>query len=406
MNVETTVRKQAIPEHVPAELVVDYDLYHGEQYAPSGDLHEGLHLLGEKVGRGVFWSPHSGGHWMINDYELLFEAARRPDLFSSTEMTLPPVPEEPRLIPLFTDPPEHGIFRAPLMKLFTPGRMRALEPSIREFAAELIEAVAEDGRCDFVEAISEMMPVIVFMKLMGMPLDRHQEFRRWTFDILSDDDERRMSAYANVAQLMHGLIEERRAEPKDDVISQLLGFELQGRPVSYEEVQAYCLLLFIAGLDTVANSLSFSMNYMAKHPELQERLRASPALIPEAVEEFFRKFGVPMPVRTAAQDVDFHGAPIRKGERVLLMVPAANLDPKRFPDPYAFDMDREDKTHIGFHAGPHRCVGSHLARIEMEVFWEEWLKRMPNVRHDPERPPVFRAGLTLAIQEMGLVWEV
>lgn len=397
---------RAIPAHVPEALVVDYDLYHGEKYATSGDLHEGLHNLGQQIGQGIFWSPHSGGHWMINDYEMLFEAARRPDLFSSTEMTLPPVPEEPRLIPLFTDPPEHGIFRAPLMKLFTPGRMRALEPSIREFAAELIEDVADKGRCDFVEAISEMMPVIVFMKLMGMPLDGRQEFRGWTFDILSDDDERRIGAYANVAQLMHGLIEERRAEPRGDIITQLMELELQGRPVAYEEIQAYCLLLFIAGLDTVANSLSFSMNHMATHPELQNRLRADPGLIPEAVEEFFRRFGVPMPVRTATHDFDFHGAPIRKGERVLLMVPAANLDPKRFTDPFAFDMDRADKTHIGFHAGPHRCVGSHLARIEMEIFWEEWLKRMPNVRHDPDRPVVTRAGLTLAIQEMGLVWDV
>ncbi|MCX7864955.1 MAG: cytochrome P450 [Novosphingobium sp.] len=406
MNIETGKLHRAIPDHVPPALVVDYDLYKGDLIADSGDLHEGLHLLGERFGRGVFWSPHSGGHWFINDYEMVFEAARGPDLFSSTAMTLPPVPQEPRLIPLFTDPPEHGIFRAPLMKLFTPGRMRALEPGIRAFAAELIEEVAPKGRCDFVEAISEMMPVVVFMKLMGMPLERRQEFRRWTFDILSDDDDRRMRAYANVAELMDGLIAERSTQPKDDIISQLMALELQGRPITYEEIQAYCLLLFIAGLDTVANSLSFSMNHMAAHGELQDRLRAHPEQVPEAVEEFFRRFGVPMPVRTATQDFDFHGAPIRKGERVLLMVPAANLDPRRFANPMVFDIDREDKTHIGFHAGPHRCVGSHLARIEMEVFWEEWLRRMPNVRHDPERAVITRAGLTLAIQQLPLVWDV
>ena len=113
-----------------------------------------------------------------------------------------------------------------------------------------------------------------------------------------------------------------------------------------------------------------------------------------------------MPVRTATHDFTFHGAPIRKGERVLLMVPAANLDPKVFDDPFAFDIDRKDKTHIGFYSGPHRCIGSHLARIELETFWEEWLRRMPNVRHDPDRPVVTRAGLTLAIQELPLVWDV
>ena len=406
MNVETAAPPRDIPAHIPADRVVDYDLYQGQKYAESGDLHEGLHLLGERIGQGIFWSPHSGGHWLINDYEMLFEAARRPDLFSSTEMTLPPVPEEPRLIPLFLDPPEHGTFRAPLMKEFTPGRMRALQESIREFAVELIEAVAEKGRCDFVEAVSEPMPVIIFMRMMGMPLERRHEFRRWTFDILSNDDERRMSAYANVAEVMDELIRERRKQPRDDLIGRLLSIEIQGRAITYDEMQAYCLLLFTAGLDTVANSLSFSMNFMAAHPELQDRLRENPEQIPEAVEEFFRRFGVPMPVRTATHDFTFHGAPIRKGERVLLMVPAANLDPKIFDDPFAFDIDRNDKTHIGFHSGPHRCIGSHLARIELETFWEEWLARMPNVRHDPGCPTVTRAGLTLAIQELPLVWDV
>ena len=405
MNVRTSTRFREIPAHVPASLVVDYDLYDGQRYSETGDLHDGLYRLCEDIGRGIFWTPHSGGHWLINDYEMLFEAARKPELFSSTEMTLPPVPEEPKLIPLFLDPPVHGIFRAPLMKEFTPGRMRALEGSIRQFAGELIDAVADKGRCDFVEAISEPLPIIIFMRLVGMPLDRMREFRGWVFDMLSDDDDRRMSAYASIAGVMDGLIRERQARPKNDLISRLLKIEIEGRPVSYDEMQAYCLMLFIAGLDTVANALSFGMNYMAGHPELQDRLRDNPDQIPEAVEEIFRRFGVPMPTRTAACDFEFHGAPIRKGERVLLMVPAANLDPKVFDDPFEFDIDREKKTHIGFHAGPHRCIGSHLARIELEIFWEEWLKRIPNVRHDSAHPVVTRAGLTLAIQELPLIWD-
>lgn len=405
MTLHATDIGERVPAHVPTDRVVDYDLYQGQRYAASGDLHEGLYRLAEEHGRGIFWTPHNGGHWFINDYELLFEAARRPELFSSTEMTIPPVPEEPKLIPLFLDPPVHGIFRAPLMKEFSPGKMRSMEASIRSFSGELIDAIADGGECDFVEAIAEPLPIVIFMRLMGMPLDRMREFRTWIFDMLSSDDDRRASSYARIAELMDGLIRERQARPTGDLISRLLTFEIDGRPVTYEELQAYCLLLFAAGLDTVANALSFGMNHMAAHPELQTRLRDDPGLISEAIEEILRKFGVPMPARTATHDFEFGGVSIKKGERVMLMLPAANLDPKVFPDPNRFDLERENKVHLGFNVGPHRCIGSHLARLELQVFWEEWLRRIPNVRHDPERPIVFRAGLTLAVQEMPLVWD-
>lgn len=406
MKADISQMERGFPAHIAPSRIVDYDVYDGQRYAPGGDLHEGLYALAEEHGRGIFWTPHNGGHWFINDYELLFEAARRPELFSSTAMTIPPVPEEPKLIPLYLDPPVHGIYRAPLMKEFSPGRMALMEASIREFAIQLIEAIAPDGRCDFVEAIAEPFPIKIFMRLMGMPLDKLREFRGWIFDMLSDNDERRISAYGNIAALMDGLIRERQAEPKDDLISRLLTFEIEGRPVSYDELQAYCLLLFAAGLDTVANALAFAVNHLAGNPDLQDRLRALPDLIPEALEEFLRKFGVPMPARTAACDFEFGGVRIRKGERVMLMLPAANLDPGTFPDPYRFDLERENKVHIGFNVGPHRCIGSHLARLELRVFLEEWLRRMPNVRYDPERPVVYRAGLTLAVHELPLVWDV
>ena len=392
------------PVHIPPERVIDYDVYRGAFPGEEADLHHGLYRLGEEHGRGIFWTPHNGGHWFINDFELLFEAARQPELFSSTEMTIPPVPVEPRLIPLFLDPPEHGLFRAPLMRQFTPGRIAAMEAGIRSFTNELIDAIEAEGRCEFVEAMAEPLPIKIFMRIMGMPLDRLREFRDWILDMLSSDDDRRANSYAQIAALMDGLIRERQTEPKDDLISHLLTLEIGDRPITYDEVQAYCLLLFAAGLDTVANALAFGMHFMATRPDLQARLSADPRLIPEAVEELLRKFGVPMPARTAASDFEFGGTQIRKGERVMLMLPACNLDPKTFPDPWSFDLERKNKAHIAFNVGPHRCIGSHLARLELRVFWEEWLRRIPSFHLDPQRPAVYRAGLTLAVQELGIVW--
>lgn len=392
------------PAHIPDDRIVDYDVYTGAHLAGSDDLHENLFELGERFGRGIFWTPHNGGHWFINDYRLLFEAARRPDLFSSTEMTIPPVPEEPRLIPLFLDPPEHALFRAPLLEQFSPRKILRMESGIRAFTNELIDAFEAQGRCDFVEAVAEPLPVKIFMRLMGMPLDRLREFREWILDMLSADDDRRASSYGNIAGLMDGLMQERRAQPQDDLISHLLSLQIDGRPVTYDEVQAYCLLLFAAGLDTVANQLAFGMNFLAARPDLQQRLAAHPELIRTAVEELLRKFGVPMPARTATHDFSFGGADIRKGERVLLMIPAANLDSALFPDALAFDLDRENKAHMAFNAGPHRCIGSHLARLELRVFWEEWLRRIPRFALDPERPAVYRTGLTLAVQRLDITW--
>ena len=394
-----------IPPHIEPKNVVDYDIYNDHRYAAVGDLHEGLNRLAEEVGRGIFWTPHNGGHWFVNDHEMIFEAVRNPEIFSNTAQTIPPLPEEPKLLPLFSDPPIHMTYRLPLMKQFAPGPINKLEESIRAFCAELIEAVAAKGRCEFVDAISEPMPIITFMKFMGMPLDRMREFRNWIYDLMSSDDDLRAGGWRNIRALMDVLIKERQAQRRDDLISRMLDAKIDDRAITLEEMHAYCIQLFAAGLDTVANSLAFAMNHLAGDAPLQNRLRANPDLIPEAVEEMFRKYAVAMSPRTATRDVEFHGVHIKKGERVLMMLPAGNLDPKIFPDPTKFDLDRENKAHITFMVGPHRCIGSHLARLEMRVFLEEWFKRMPNVRHDPKEPPAYRAAIILALKTLPLVWD-
>src|SRR6201999_3407500 len=149
---------------------LDYNVYQGYRFDEIGDLHEGLFRMGEEQGRGIFWTPHNGGHWFINDHELLFQAVRRPDLFSSSKMTIPPMPPalEPRFIPLTLDPPEHGPFRMPLMKAFAPDAIRKMEAGIRTLARGLIEAIVPQGRCEFIDAIGEPLPVTVFMNMMGM----------------------------------------------------------------------------------------------------------------------------------------------------------------------------------------------------------------------------------------------
>ena len=407
MNAHTALTRKDIPSHIDPAHVVDFDIFNDDRFKQPGGPHAALSRLAEEAGRGMLWTSHNGGHWMINDHELLFEAVRDPGLFSSTAMTIPPMPAElePKLIPLFTDPPQHGPYRMPLMKAFAPGRIQAMERDIRAFAVELIEAVAGKERFDFFDKVAEPMPVVIFMKLMGMPLDRLHEFRGWMVDMVSDDDIARAQSHRNVAAMMKPLIEARQAARGNDLISWLLDSDIDGRAITYDEMQAYCLLLFAAGLDTVANSIGFGMNHLASDIALQERLRKDPSLIPEAVEELLRKYAVAMPGRTVTRDAEFGGVRLRAGERVMLMLPAGNVDPKVFPDPERFDLDRENKVHMSFNSGPHRCIGSHLARLELRVLYEEWFKRMPNVRLDPDLPPLYRTGPTLAVHRLQLIAE-
>ncbi|RYD95278.1 MAG: cytochrome P450 [Sphingomonadales bacterium] len=188
-------------------------------------------------------------------------------------------------------------------------------------------------------------------------------------------------------------------------MSRLMEHQIDGRDFTIEELVDYGLLLFIAGLDTVANSLVFGMRHLAGDPALQQRLRADPSRIPDAVEELLRRYGVVTVMRLVTRDADFGGVRLKGGDRVMLMLAAANLDPNSFPDPASFDLDRENKVHVTFNAGPHRCVGSHLARLELRVFYEEWFRRMPDVRLDPDGRPAFRAGLTLALDRLPLLWD-
>ena len=281
-----------------------------------------------------------------------------------------------------------------------------METGIRELAVDLIEDLKSRGQAEFLEVVAEPLPVTVFMKMMGMPLNRLAEFRSWMHNISSNDDTKRVDAFSNINKAMHELIVARLAKREDDLISRLLDSDIRGRKPDMVDMQSYCLLLFTAGLDTLVNTFTFGMYHLARHPELQDRIRADRSLIPEFMEEVLRRYGVAMPPRIVAQDADFGGVKLTKGERVLMMLPAANLDEAAFPGALEFDVDRENKTHITFNSGPHRCVGSHLARLELRVFFEEWFERMPNVRHDRDNPPTYRPGLNLTICKLPLIWDV
>ena len=395
---------RSVPPHVPTSRVYDFDFHNDPLYAEKGDMHDAFaHLLSNAPS--MFWTPRNGGHWVILEHDLVAQAMRTPEIFSSVRQAIPAMPVDIVMPPIMLDPPEHAKFRAPLNKAFSPKSMQEISASVRELAAELIDNIATDGHCDFVGAISEPLPVLIFMKLMGMPVDRLADFREWVHQTLSNTPEREI-AYGKVAQLMAELIDARIKEPQNDLISRLIELEIDGEKLSRELLLGYCQLLFIAGLDTVVNGMSFAIRHLARNPALQEQLRADPSRIPDAVEEMLRRYPIAMPSRRVVQDIEWNGIELRTGDLVLMALPAAHLDSKAFPDPQRFDLDRDNVTHITFGTGVHRCAGSHLARIELQILNEEWLKRIPSFRMDPDKKERFHAANVLSIDYLPLVWTV
>ncbi len=404
------------PAHIPDTLVYDFDMFLDPSYL--ADPHQRVLELGEKAPP-IFWTPRNGGHWILQGHAANFDAARDTDAFSSEMMPhemiekilsqLPrDMPHIPRAYPINLDPPLHAKYRAPLQRVFSPKTINALSGSIRELAGELIDALRGKGGCEFMTAVAEPLPVQVFLKMLGLPLERLPEYRELVRDHLGQAHGDAASAIRNlqkVAAAMRDTILERRARPRDDIISMLWQVEIDGRPTTLEDQENYGVLLFIAGLDTVMQGIGHGVRHLALHPALQDELRADPALIAQATEELLRRYTFTVPPRRVNRDLEFQGVAMKKDERAMLFLPGADLDAKEFSDPAHFDFRREGKPHIAFNAGIHRCLGSHLARVELNIVYEELLRRIPRFRLDPTRSPTFKGGHVIGVEQLHLVWD-
>jgi cytochrome P450 len=405
------------PAHVPDSLVYDFDMFRDPAYV--ADPHKRILEL-VKNAPPVFWTPRNGGHWMLLSHSANFNAARDTESFSNEfikrdEMAamkaqLPPgMPHIPLPVPINLDPPEHGKYRAPLQRVFSPKSILAIKDSITALATELVDKVKDRGHCELMKEIAEPLPVRVFLKMLGLPLERQDEYRTIVSQHLSDpspDPRATIPKLQRIAASMRDTFLARRDNPQDDIISLLWKIEVDGRPTTLEDMENYGVLLFIAGLDTVMNGIGHAVRHLAQNPALQDQLRANPKLIPEASEEMLRRYTFTVPPRTVARDMVFEGVQMKARERAMLFLPAADLDPKEFANSDTFDLNREKKPHIAFNAGPHRCLGSHLARVELQVLYEVMMARLPKFRLDPQHPPTFHCGHVIGVDSLHLRWDV
>jgi len=224
--------------------------------------------------------------------------------------------------------------------------------------------------------------------------------------VRTSDAEKRKATYTQIAQYLEGVINERRANPGDDMISALVLGQVEGRPLSGQELIGMATLLFVGGLDTVAGQLGFITAFLAEHPEHQRRLRENPALIPNAIEEFLRRHGMSNTVRLVTDDVEFKGLTFKKGDLVMVPISLHGMDPRRWEDPLEVKFDRADaRTHDTFGKGPHRCAGAHLARAEIRIFLEEWLARIPEFRIKEGEAARYLSGGVNGVGALPLTWK-
>jgi cytochrome P450 len=390
-----------IPGHVPAHLVYDFDYIYDERLLQ--EPHERMKSLIAEAPP-IFYSPRYGGHWVVTRKKALADITRDTESFSSRSLGIPPASKVMDLIPLTYDPPKHTEYRLPLIKLFSVKGVQPQEASIRKMAIELIDAVAGRGSCDFLSQVAEPLPPTLFFTMAGMPTNRLLEFRELSETATAAPDAKaRQAAVARIAEILAETVKARIAEPRDDIISHLVTADFGGRRLRMDEVLNYSVLLFLGGLETVVNALCFCARHMAQDQALQSELRADPARIPAVAEELLRVHAIAMTVRTATRDLQYDGVTLRQGDQLLLLVPAINFDPDAFANPNELCPGRKE-AHATFNMGPHRCIGANLARLEIKVFFEEWLSRIPAFKLDPQKPPIFIGGLNLAVRTLPLIW--
>jgi cytochrome P450 len=338
------------------------------------------------------YHSEDAGWYVLSRYTDVSAALRNHELFSSAQ-GIGDGRESTRMM-ISTDPPDHTLLRSLVNKGFTPRMIAALEPRIREITTSLLDAALTDGRFDITRDLAIPLPVTVIAELLGVEPERREDFKRWSNAFVGtgpDGDDpaayraRNDQMMAEFSAYFGAIIEARRGDRRDDLISALVAAQEDRDALSTEDILWFCLLLLVAGNETTTNLISNAALALTQNPEQMALLRADPALVPSMLEEALR-YDSPVQglFRTTTCDVTIRGVTIPADQKVLLLYASANRDEEQFPHADRFDITREIESHVAFGYGIHFCLGSPLARLEARVAWEELLRRTRGLRPDPE----------------------
>lgn len=404
-----------IPDHVPKELIHDYTL----DGSCGGDFFDPHDPVGKRVKDlstlpALFYTPHmmipvevDKGSWVVNSAENIRSVLQNADVFVvGPSATGNFTPKPIAALPLEAiDAEQHMKYRHLTNPFFRPSKVKEWTDNIRALAVKLIENVKQQGGCEFTTSFSQPFPVLMFMRLMGMPEERLEMLLEWEYGFLHGKGlEQRVESAHKIYYYLEELIAEERGAPrKDTFISALIHADIDGRPLTDEEVLGYCFLFFLAGLDTVTTTSEWVFKHLAEHPNLQRKLREDNSLIPDAIEELLRMYPVVSTQRKAMKDTEIQGILIKAGDWVTVPLVMANYDAAEFDDPLTAVFDREANRHLTFGGGAHRCLGSHLARAELRIAVEEWVNRVPTFQIKDGAEITAHAGV-IGLNQLPLTW--
>lgn len=392
------------PDHVPAERVVDFDTY-----SPT-DIETGFHEAWDRLQQGtpfdLVWTPRNEGHWIATRGTAITQVLSDSAHFSNRIIWLPKsVGEQHRMLPSTMDAPDHQHYRRLLNSGLSPRAVRGMEGMIRDTAAGLIAAFADKGRCDFIAQYAEVLPVRMFMEVVDLPQADGEKLKYWSDRIVHLDES---MSYEDAKQhffdYLEPYIDARLGGDGTDMLSSMINGQVHGRPLQKDEMLNISMQLLLAGLDTVVNFLGFTFLFLAKHPDHRRRLREDPASIPAALEELFRQLPIVSVAREVKGDMDFVGVRLKKGDIVLAPTSLVGRDETLNACPHAVDFDRASIVHATFGKGNHVCPGAQLARTEMRITIEEWLKAIPDFALAPGCEIAFQGGVVGTMDRLELVW--
>ncbi|MCY4040022.1 MAG: cytochrome P450 [Gammaproteobacteria bacterium] len=392
-----------VPSHVPHHLVIpavsSYSGYTDDPFELMQEVRkqtpEIFYELNRDEAKAYIPAP---GFWVVSSAEGAREALQKPDYFTTTVDYPGGIPVRPyKQIPVELDPPDHAKYRALLAPLFSPKSIEALSDLVEGTCGEFIDNMMAKGEtASFMDDFARPFPATVFMKMMGLPMERQETFIQWEKEWLglSQDFQRALQAKEHVAEMLRGVIAERRKAPQNDIVTSLSQAEVDGEPIDEATLLNMCMLLFVAGLDTVTAGIMHVFAFLGTHPTRKQELIDDPSLISGAVEELLRYHSWIASHRYVRKDVVFRGVEMKEGDRLAVIHTYASHDPEAFEQPGEINFNRGANPHFAFAAGIHRCAGSHLARRELRLAVSEWLRRAPDFR--------VKAGYKIRYPEFGM----
>ena len=354
-----------------------------------------------------FWSEIPGdidGYWVVTRFEEIRKVLKDAQTFSSIDASIPHYDLEHPLLPTELDPPTVNKYRGILLPQMTADKIDPLEARMHTVASDIVAGFRDRGHCDAVGDFARVYPITIFVEFFGLPQDRREEFRQQA-EMFLHAPSRRAEAWNTIRGIVVEQLIAKRNEPQPDLLSAIGNGQIDGELIDLDAATNLASTVFLGGLDTLPSNIAWSLRFLAWNAEHRRQIVADPSITRDAVEEFLRFFSVANPRRRATRDVELGGAMIRKDERIFVLISNGDRDAAEFGDARTVRFDRDTNRHLAFGGGPHRCLGSHLARHELVVALNEWHAQIPDYRVADGSVPSYQGGV-LAMDTLELQWEI